>query len=87
MATAALPPLPRYNGPDASLRDWSDKLCTTIEIWSRSLQAPAGEPWIVNGTTNGRDVDPAVVTTIAEVVNVLGALVTDLARGVPLAVT
>jgi hypothetical protein len=87
MATAVLPQLPRYQGADPELNLWSQRLCSTLEIWARSLGAPVGETYTVNGTSTARDIDPAVVTTIAEVVDVLGTLAKDLARGAPLSTT
>lgn len=87
MATAALQPLPRYNGKDPELRAWAEALCFNLEIWARSLRAPVGEVWLVNGTATQRDIDPAVLTTIAQVVDALGTLVKDLENGAPLSVT
>jgi len=87
MAATPLGQLPRYQGQDQELRLWTENLCARLEVWSRSLAAPTGEPWTVNGTTAARDVDPAVVTTVAQVVNVLGALLHDLSKGAPLSVT
>lgn len=87
MANAPLPQLPRYAGTDPAVKLWADALCRTIEAWSHTLGAPVGEPWIVNGTTAARDVDPAVITTIPQVVNALGSLVRDLSRGAPVSVT
>ena len=87
MATAALSSLPRYTGQDPQVLMWSNQLCAALERWAGQLHAPVGEAWIVNGTTAARDVDPAVVTTIAEVVSVVGTLVQDLSRGAPLSVT
>jgi hypothetical protein len=87
MAAALLSPLPRYTGQDTQVQMWSNQLCAALERWAAQLHAPVGEAWIVNGTTAARDIDPAVVTTIAEVVSVVGTLVQDLARGSPLAVT
>ena len=87
MANATLPLLPRYQGHDPAIKDWSEKLCSTLEIWARSLAAPVGQTYTVNGTSTARDIDPAVVTTIAQVVNVLGTLAKDLARGAPLSTT
>ncbi len=87
MAAALLSPLPRYTGQDPQVQIWSNQLCAALERWSIELHAPVGEAWTVNGTTAARDIDPTVVTTIAEVVSVVGTLVNDLARGAPLAVT
>jgi hypothetical protein len=87
MGTNLLQPCPRYTGKDLELRAWANDLCLHLENWSRSLGAPVGEQWIVNGTTAARDVDPTVITTIAGVVNALGTLVGDLSKGAPLSVT
>lgn len=87
MAAAALSPLPRYTGDDPAVRQWSEQLCSQLEIWSRALLAPTGEQWTVNGTTDHRDIDPAVLTTVALVVSALGTLVQDLSQGAPLSVT
>ena len=87
MAATPLGQLPRYNGQDQELRAWAENLCGRLEAWSRAMAAPSGEPWIVNGTTDARDIDPTVVTTVAQVVNVLGALLHDLSHGAPLSVT
>ncbi len=83
MANAALPPLARYTGSDPAIREWSERVCSTLEVWSRSLAAPVGQPWTVSGITAHRTVDPAVLTTLALVVDALGTLVTDLERGAP----
>lgn len=87
MATTPLGQLPRYTGPSRELRTWADELCSRLETWSRTISAPVGEQWIVNGTAVARDVDPAVVTTVGGLVNVVGTLVQDLAKGAPLSVT
>ena len=87
MAASPLGQLPRYNGQDQELRVWAENLCGRLEIWSRTLLAPAGEQWIVNGTAAARDVDPAVLTTVSDVVNALATLVQDLSKGAPLSVT
>lgn len=87
MAAAPLPPLPRYQGSDPAMREWAQQLCQTLEVWGRAVRAPVGEVWTVNGTTAARDVDPAVITTLAEAVNALGTLVNDLALGAPVQVT
>ena len=86
MAAAALAPLPRYTGSDPAMRQWSEQLCSQLEIWNRSLLAPTGQRWTVNGTTDQRVIDPAVLTSIALVVQVLGTLVQDLSQGAPLSV-
>lgn len=86
MAVAPLGQLPRYTGQDQEMRAWVDAFCGRLEAWSRTLGAPSGEQWIVNGTSDARDVDPAVVTTVAALVNVVGTLVHDLAKGAPLSV-
>ena len=87
MAAAGLSPLPRYQGPDQAVRAWSEQICTQIEIWARALLAPAGETWTVNGTALQRDIDPAVLTTLPDVVDALGTLAHDLSKGAPLSVT
>ncbi|HEX3587803.1 MAG TPA: hypothetical protein VH024_17520 [Candidatus Angelobacter sp.] len=87
MGAVPLPPLPRYQGTDPMMQLWSQQMIYTLETWARSLRAPVGESWTVNGTTTARDVDPAVITTVAGVVNALGTLVQDLALGAPVKVT
>ncbi len=83
MANSPLPPLARYTGTDPAIKEWSDRFCATLEVWSRALAAPVGQPWTVSGITARRTVDPAVLTTLALVVDALGTLVTDLERGAP----
>ena len=86
MAAAALSPLPRYQGNDPAVKAWSDQLCAALERWSTQLLAPTGQAWTVNGTTASRDVDPAVLTTVALTVSALGTLIQDLSRGAPISV-
>lgn len=87
MSTAPLSPLPRYQGMDLEMRAWSERFCSALEIWSRSLSAPAGGSWVVNGIASQREVDPSTLTTLDDVIDALGTLVHDLSKGAPLAVT
>jgi|DEB0MinimDraft_3_1074331.scaffolds.fasta_scaffold118202_2 hypothetical protein len=64
-------------------KGWGDRLVNTLELQIRSLQSSASvEPYQMSNVTTDRVLD-ADSTTLAEVADVLGTLITDLkAKGV-----
>lgn len=78
MAFASPPRLPRYDGPDPVVRDYTERLCVALERLLADLSKPVGRgPYVVTGTTGARTLD----ATASQTAQVLGTVISDLKLG------